>query len=118
MSTPAWQMPDRRAVAIACVGEDDHVDALLRTALATRRSLPPIEEQVRVRIEPRPDAIVVLSGQGDPLAMLARDDEIEQRAAIERAVAEHGELWCDARISGREGLGGQWRMQLWVYLTL
>ena len=118
MRSSAWQLPGRRGVAIACVGEEDHVDALLRAALATRRSIPPIEEQARVRIVPEPDAIRVYSEQGDALAVLPRDDETEQRAAVEQAVAERGELWCDARITGRESLGGQWRMQLWVYLDL
>ncbi|MBX5440013.1 MAG: hypothetical protein IRZ32_00645 [Solirubrobacteraceae bacterium] len=118
MSSSTWELPGRRGVAIACVGAEDHVDALLRAALATRHSIPPIEEQARVRLVPEPDAIRVYSEQGDPLAQLPRDDEIEQRPALERAVAERGEFWCDARITGREGLGGTWRMQIWVYPDL
>jgi hypothetical protein len=115
MSRSSWQPPQRLATAVACVGEDRHVDALLRAALANRRSLPPIEEFCRVRVVPDGDEISVYSKTGEQLASLSYADALELRPRIEQTIAEEGEMWCDARISGTESLSAQWRMQIWVY---
>jgi hypothetical protein len=115
MSRPSWQPPAQRSVAIACVGEEHHIDALLRAALANRRSLPPIEEFCKVRVAPEGDEVRIYSKHGEQLASLSSADALDLRPAIERAIAEEGELWCDARISGTESLASQWRMQIWVY---
>lgn len=112
---PSWQPPRRLATAVSCVGEDDHIDALLRAALANRRSLPPIEEFCQVRIVPEGDAVHVYSKAGEQLASLAVSDAVELRPRIEQTIAEQGEMWCDARISGTASLASQWRMQVWVY---
>jgi hypothetical protein len=115
MARSSWHIPSQRSVAVACVGEHEHVDAILRAALANRRSLPPIEEFCRVRVSPDPDEIRIYSKHGEQLASLAHADALDLRPAIEHAIAEQGELWCDARISGTESMASQWRMQLWVY---
>jgi hypothetical protein len=111
----SWQPPRRLATAVACVGEDRHVDALLRAALANRRSLPPIEEFCRVRVVPEADEVAIYSKNGEQLASLSFVDALELRPRIEQAIAQDGEMWCDARISGTESLSAQWRMQIWVY---
>ncbi len=115
MPRPSWQPPIQRSVAIACVGEDDHIDALLHAALANRRSLPPIEEFCKVRVVPEGDEVRVYSKHSEQLASLAYADALDLRGRIDQAIATDGELWCDARISGNESVGGQWRMQIWVY---
>lgn len=115
MSRSSWQPPQRLATAVACVGEERHVDALLRAALANRRSLPPIEEFCRVRVVPDGDEIGVYSKTGEQLASLSYADALDLRPRIEQTIAEEGEMWCDARISGTESLSAQWRMQIWVY---
>lgn len=115
MSRSFWQPPSQRAVAVACIGEDDHVDALLRAALANRRSLPPIEEFCKVRLALDGGDVRIYSKHGEALAALAPADAADLRGRIERTIADEGEMWCDARISGTEGLAAQWRMQLWVY---
>jgi hypothetical protein len=115
MARSSWQPPQRLATAVACVGEERHVDALLRAALANRRSLPPIEEFCRVRIVPEDEEIAVYSKTGEQLASLCSADALELRPRIEQTIAEEGEMWCDARISGTETLASQWRMQIWVY---
>jgi hypothetical protein len=115
MSRSSWQPPALRAVAIACVGEENHTDALLRAALANRRSLPPIEEFCKVRVVPEADGVRIYSKHDEQLASLSHADALDLRPRIEQAVAEEGELWCDARISGNESMSSQWRMQIWVY---
>jgi hypothetical protein len=115
MPRPSWQPPRRLATAVACVGEDDHIDALLRAALANRRSLAPIEEFCRVRVVPDGDAVRIVSKAGEQLAALAHSDALELRPRIQQAIAQEGEMWCDARISGTESAAAQWRMQIWVY---
>lgn len=115
MPRGSWQPPRRLATAVAGIGEDEHVDALLRAAMANRRSLPPIEEFCRVRIVPEGDEVRIYSKGGEQLAWLAETDARELRGQIAQAIAEHGEMWCDARISGTEGTAAQWRMQIWVY---
>jgi hypothetical protein len=114
-SFSSWQPPRRRATAVACVGEERHVDALLRAALANRRSLPPIEEFCRVRVVPEADEVANYSKNGEQLASLSYVDALELRPGIEQTIAQDGEMWCDARISGTESLSAQWRMQVWVY---
>jgi hypothetical protein len=111
----SWQPPRRLATAVACVGEERHVDALLRAALANRRSLPPIEEFCRVRVVPEADEVCIYSKNGEQLASLSSFDALELRPRIEQAIAEDGDMWCDARISGTESLSSHWRMQIWVY---
>jgi hypothetical protein len=111
----SWQPPRRLATAVACVGEDRHVDALLRAALANRRSLPPIEEFCRVRVVPEADEVAIYSKNGEQLASLSYADALELGPQIEQTIAQDGEMWCDARISGTESLSAQWRMQIWVY---
>ena len=115
MARSPWQSSTPRATAVACVGEDQHVDALLRAALATRRSLPPIEEFCKVRVVAAADGVHVYSKHDEQLASLSYDDALDLRPRIEQAIAEDGELWCDARISGNESMSSQWRMQIWVY---
>jgi hypothetical protein len=115
MSHSSWQPPRRLATAVACVGEEQHVDALLRAALANRRSLPPIEEFCRVRVVPEADEVRVYAKSGEHLASLSAVDAYELRPRIEETIAQEGEMWCDARISGTESLAAQWKMQIWVY---
>ena len=115
MARSTWNLPSQRPIAVACVGEDDHVDELLRAALANRRSLPPVEEFCRVRVVPDADRIWVVSKLGERLAWLSSADAFELRPRIEAATAGGGELWCDARIRGSASPAAQWRMQIWVY---
>jgi hypothetical protein len=115
MPRPSWQPPMQRSVAIACVGEDDHIDALLRAALANRRSLPPIEEFCKVRVVPEGSEVRIYSKHGEQLASLSYADAQDLRSRIHQTIATDGELWCDARISGTESVASQWRMQVWVY---
>jgi hypothetical protein len=115
MSRSSWQPPTVRSAAVACVGEENHTDALLRAALANRRSLPPIEEFCKVRVVAAADGVHVYSKHDEQLASLSYDDALDLRPRIEQAIAQDGELWCDARISGNESMSSQWRMQIWVY---
>jgi hypothetical protein len=110
-----WKVPENSTVAIACVGEDDCTDAILKAALATRRSLGPIEEVCRVRVQPEGQDVRIYSTHGEPLARLAMHDADDLMPQIQAGIAADGELWCDARIRGTESLASQWRMQLWVY---
>jgi len=103
------------ATAVACVGEEDHVDALLRAALANHRSISPIEEFCQVQVVPEGGEVRIYSKTGEWLASLAPSDAAELRGQIDQTIAQHGKMWCDARITGTEGLASQWRMRLWVY---
>ena len=115
MSRPSWQPPSQRATAVACVGEENHTDALLRAALANRRSLPPIEEFCKVRVQSEADGVHVYSKNGERLGSLSTSDAIDLRGRVDETIAQEGEMWCDARISGTESVAAQWRMQIWVY---
>jgi len=115
MSRSSWEPPRRAATAVACVGEEEHVDALLRAALANRRSLPPIEEFCQVRVVPEAGEVRIYSKAGEQLASLAPADAAELRTQIEQTIAQEGQMWCDARITGTETLASQWRMRIWVY---
>ncbi len=116
MHHSTWQVPSQRSVAIACVGESNFIDEILRAATATRRSLPPIEEFTRVRLQPEGEEIHVFAKHGAQIASLAPQDAADLRSLVHRTIAAEGEIWCDARISGNESLAAQWRMQIWIYL--
>jgi hypothetical protein len=105
---------------IACVGESNYTPALLGAAGVDRRASGPIEAFVRVRVACEPDnaydrhAVVILSEAGRKLAYLAREDARDLGPQIARWTRDHGAVWCNARIGGRQVGGRGWRVGIWL----